>query len=118
MQGRLKLLRDSLTVLASPPHVQLQHLTNLGVPGVVDELALEYDDTATAVDTMFAEGELDHRQRDCVKKLNQFMRQFSGHANADLWTPEALRSTQQWKQVRSMANECLELLKRLPSADR
>jgi len=59
---------------------------------------------------MFAAGELDDRQRDCVKKLSVLLSQFSGQVNAHLWTPEALHSSQQWNQVRNMANECLALL--------
>ena len=46
MKGRVKLLKESLALLASEPDVQLAHLRDLGVPDHVDELALEHDDIA------------------------------------------------------------------------
>ena len=106
----MKLLRDALTVLASPPGAQLERLKALGVPKGIDELALEFDDIAAAADGMFNEGELDNQQRNCVKQLNEFLAQFSGEKNADLWTPEALSSAPQWEQVRRMASDCLTQL--------
>jgi hypothetical protein len=106
----MKLLRDALTLLASPPRVQLEHLKALGVPEGIDELALEYDDIAASAESMFKEGELDNHQCNCVKQLNEFLAQFSGQNHADLWTPEALSSAPQWEQVRRMAADCLKQL--------
>ena len=103
----MKLLRDALTLLASPPAVQLEHLATLGVPQGIDELALEFDDVAAAADSMLKEGELDNQQRNCVKQLNEFLAQFSGQNNARLWTPEALSSAPQWEKVRRLATDCL-----------
>ena len=111
MRGRITLLRDALTLLASPATAQLEHLSALGLPGVIDELALEYDDIAAAADNMLVEGELDNFQCSCVKELNRFLREISGKHNAHLWTAEALRSAPEWEQVRHKASDCLMQLK-------
>jgi hypothetical protein len=113
MRTAFRQLRDSLTVLAAPAHEQLAHLERLELPGLVDEIALEYDDVAAAADYMSELGELSLEQCEYVKKLNQFMKTFSGQANAHLWTPEALRSAPEWEQVRKMARHCLSLLNSL-----
>src|SRR5579863_3842993 len=107
MQERLKILKDALTLLAAPPATQLNHLNALGLPGGIDELALEYDDIAAAADGLFQAGEIDNRLRDCVKQLTSFLGQFGGQENALLWTPEAIHSAPQWDQVRRMAADCL-----------
>lgn len=107
----LQQLRDSLAVLAAAAQEQLAHLERLELPGLVDEIALEYDDVAAAADYMCELGELTPEQRVCVKELNQFMNTFSGQDHAHLWTPEALYSAPQWEQVRRMATECLAQLK-------
>lgn len=104
------MLQDALTALASDADAQLRYLKDQGVPGCIDELALDYDDMAAAANDMLQVGEIDIDQRDCIKSLNEFLKHFSGESNAHLWTPDALQSAAEWKQVRSMARNCLELL--------
>jgi hypothetical protein len=111
MKGQMELLIASLNVLASAPSIQLEHLAQLGLPEGIDELALEYDDIAAAAGTMLNNGVLNQAQADCATKLNQFQNEFSGQANAHLWTVEALQSAEEWKTVRGMAAECLATLK-------
>src|SRR5580692_10589010 len=117
MTGRLKVLKDALVALARTADEQLLYLKERNVADCIDELALYYDAIAEAADSMLEEGELDERQRGCVKQLNEFLAQFSGKENAGLWTPEALSSAPQWEQVRRMASNCLSQQLTVPTAD-
>lgn len=112
MDNRIRLLRDSLTVLAGNADEQLRHLERIGVPENIDELALEFDDIGAACESMFHVGELDKKQRDCIEKLNHLLKRMGGEANSYLWTPDALRSAPEWKEIRTTANKCLTLLGR------
>jgi hypothetical protein len=107
MNWRIQSLKNSLNTLASDAEAQLEHLRKLGLPGGIDELALEYDDIAAAADDMFRLHELDKNQCDSVKKLRNLLSRMSGKANSVLWTAEALCSAPEWKEVRSVAKECL-----------
>jgi hypothetical protein len=81
------------------------------LPGGIDELALEYDAIAAAADDMLLHGELDKNQYDSVKKLNALLSRMGGKANASIWTPNALSSSDDWMEVRSLAKESLRSLK-------
>jgi len=110
MSERIKTLMDAVAVLASDPARQLEHLRELGLPEGIDELALEYDAIAAAADDMLRLRELDQNQYDSVKKLDGLLSRMSGKANSTLWTAEALSSAPEWKEVRSVAKECLRHL--------
>jgi hypothetical protein len=112
MNGRLQTLSDALAVLSWDADAQLKHLADEGIAGCVDELALDYDGIAAAANDMLEVGAINEEQRDCVDSLNRFVQQFSGEANTHLWTAQALRSAEEWKQVRSMARNCLALFRR------
>jgi len=114
--SRLTMLADALRLLAADTEAQLQYLTDLGLPQGVDELALEYDAIAAAAQTMLESGELNEEQADCIQSLNARLESMSGEANAHLWTPQALRSAQQWQDIRILADKCLRLL--LPESPR
>ncbi|MCI0351749.1 MAG: hypothetical protein L0Z53_20200 [Acidobacteriales bacterium] len=118
MDQRLKMLKDSLEVLAADANQQLEYLRSLdterktdelGSEYLVDELALEYNDTAILADQMLEEGIINNAQRDCVKALDGLLDRMSGQQNAHLWTAGALRSREEWSQVRASAGECLKL---------
>ena len=74
MKGRVKLLKESLALLASEPDVQLAHLRDLGVPDHVDELALEHDDIAPTAEKMLREGEINEDQLNCIKELDAILK--------------------------------------------
>ena len=111
MPSNLKVLKDSLTVLAPQADVQLMHLEQLGIPGCIDELALEYDDVAHTVDIMLERNDLEERQLYCVKKLDALLERMSGPNTTHLWTAEAFRSAREWNQVRALATECLAFIR-------
>src|ERR1041385_2221062 len=91
MLSQLKSLTDSLLVLAASADAQLAYLAKLGRPGLIDELALEFDDIAASANFLFDAGVLNKEQCECVRNLNAFLRKFGGDANSVLWTSEALR---------------------------
>jgi hypothetical protein len=109
MSTRLEILVASLRVLSSDARWQFAHLEESEVPGVVDELALEFDAISAAVDNMLCEGEIDQTQSECIKALDTRLNEMSGPSRAHLWTPEALLSASEWHEVRVLAKRCLEL---------
>jgi len=110
MKGRVKLLKESLALLASEPDVQLAHLRDLGVPDHVDELALEHDDIAPTAEKMLREGEINEDQLNCIKELDAILKGMSGNSNAHLWTAESLNNAQEWRYVRRFAKQCFNKL--------
>ena len=110
MKGGVKMLKESLTILAADARTQMRYLENLGTPECADELALEYDDTAAAADSMLDCGEINREQRDSVVQLNEYLGSISGESNAHLWTPEALCESQEWQEVRRQARATLILM--------
>jgi len=106
---RVVMLKDALSVLAADASVQLEYLRKLGVPSAIDELALEYDATAAAAESMLDAGEIDEQQALCVRNLNDLLGRMSGETNACLWTVSALVSAKEWQEVRARAAKCLRL---------
>ncbi len=72
-----------------------------------DEWALEFDDLYTAyVDRLLAippEGRLE-----ALQALDATLTRMSGSANAELWTPAAVRRDPRWEEVRALARNVLE----------
>lgn len=108
--SRVELLRDATTVLASEPAAQLQYLEQLGVAGVVDELALEYDDVASAAKDMLQAGEIDRVQYEAIQSLSKYLDDMSGAKNKNLWQPENLSVAPEWETVRRLADHLLSAL--------
>jgi hypothetical protein len=102
-------LRDELLLLSSDAESQLEHLRSIGLSECIDELALDYDAIAAAAGDMLQRGEINADQRECIAELNSWLKMISGHANAHLWTAEALRSSEEWREVRFKASQCLRL---------
>lgn len=87
--------------------MQIEYLHHLGVHGLSDEMALEFDD-------LFAI----HRGRPSalgpaggvLVDLDRALERMSGEANAHLWTDQALRSAPEWREVRVLAARALTVL--------
>jgi hypothetical protein len=73
----------------------------------VDELALDYDTIAATAQGMVLDGEISEALRDSAKEILDYLGSFSGEANAHLWTPEALRTAEEWQTIRAMAQKLL-----------
>jgi hypothetical protein len=109
-QGRLELLRDALTALASDAQEQVCYLNSQEVPVSVDELALDLDAIAAAAADMLDNREIDAEQFECVRALHQKLGEMSGAANTHLWAEDALFRSPEWEEIRDSAKRCLSLL--------
>jgi len=100
-------LRAAVVRLAWTSDAQIEYLHGIGVGGLADELALEFDDLfavhRTCPDSLGPAG--------CVlADLDRTLERMSGEVNAHLWTDQALRSASEWHEVRALAALALTLL--------
>jgi hypothetical protein len=104
-------LREALGNLAAPAEAQVAHLRELGSHGLADELALEFDDVASAA---LASGALSEAARTAVLTLDDALKRMSGSERGALWTEAAITETDEWRSVRSLARTALDELSRTP----
>jgi len=105
--GVLAQLVASVAVLALEPEGQLDWLRSIGLPEGVDELALCLDDGVGCAPWMVENGWLLAGAARAIGALDAHLDDFSGMANAALWTPEAVRSAHEWAEVRRLARVVL-----------
>jgi hypothetical protein len=97
-----ELLR-SVGRLALPAADQVEYLRRLGTWPLVDELALELDETLGAVSDFVAAGWITASEHEILKALDGLLEAMSGDDHADQWTPEALETSVEWQKVRALA---------------
>lgn len=99
-------LRESVELLAAPAADQEHWLADQRFP--VDELALQLEDAVACWFPRLSNAQLlaDEVQRMLVELLDA-LGDFSGPANAALWTEEALYSADEWQHVRDLARRAL-----------
>lgn len=100
----------SVAVLAMDASGQIEWLGSLGLgepAGVVDEIALEFDNGVRVMWAFVGEGWLPEEVREPVDALDRVLDAMSGPENAALWTVEALSSDPRWEQVRGLARTAL-----------
>lgn len=94
-------VRRALGLLASPAHFQRDYLSSLGVPGIVDELALEFDDMNTPVKSLL-------QAAGATEVLSALNAVEIALADPDLeWTLGALEESPAWRRVRELAGHAL-----------
>ena len=117
MPTRYQQLRQAIARLAASADAQAAYLDRLfsQVTGGAtpadygnDELALEFDDIYCAVGHMREHGEITQEEIDAAKPLDALLDKWSGEANADFWTREALLTDPRWDEVRRCARQVLE----------
>lgn len=106
----LTTLRSALSLLSASSEVQLKYLDDLGLPDVVDELALEFDDVAPAVGNLVEVRAITTNAADAVRRVDAQLAAMSGEQRSQLWTPQALRTAPEWDEVRRLADRALALL--------
>jgi hypothetical protein len=94
--------------LADPADAQIAYLTDRGLAPLVDELALELDDALHAA--LADPALLTVPQREALARLDKTLEHMSGAEHADLWTTAALENADEWREVRDLAQDVLELL--------
>jgi len=97
--------REVVLRLASSADEQRAYLRKLGTAPLADELALEFSDLLPVV-----QDTLDESARRVARRLDEYLVGFSGEANAELWTVDALERAPEWTRVRDLANELLRHL--------
>lgn len=107
MEQRRKLLWDSVELLAKCGEDQLAHLRELGILGLVDELALEFDDIAAAADDMLRRRELTQAQYDAVTALGRQLQEMTNVADVSLWSEVGLMQRVEWEEVRVLAHRIM-----------
>ncbi len=106
-------LADCLHVLSLSSREQIRYLKDIG--GVsVDELALQYEDVAVLAAEKFGSGEISEDLFNLIGSLDEKINSMSGSDREDLWTEEALASSDDWKKVREIAETCLGKVARQP----
>jgi len=120
IMNRFNQLRDATEILSATAHQQTAYLTRIMKPvsksfndlANIDELALQFDDIASAVPDMVEKKEISTQQASCVVELNLLLGALSGEDNSDFWTAAALSSDSRWQEVRNKARDCLSILDR------
>lgn len=117
MPIRYQQLREAIAILAAPAESQATYLDRLfsrltagssaGGYGN-DELALCFDDIYCAVGHMRDHGEITQEEIEAAKPLDALLARWSGEANADFWTREALFTDPRWEEVRRCAQKVLQ----------
>ena len=97
-------LRQSLEALALPGERALARMPAGTVRA--DELALEYDHYFTAYRGNFS-ADLSASQLSALSTVHGLLGEMSGHANAVLWTEQAVISHERWAEVRNAAKHAI-----------
>lgn len=112
---RRNLLR-AIRHLALPPAEQAEYLQNLGTvgsdgSGLIDELALEFDDAYHPVSWRYAEVGFSAEAWALVENLNDMLMTLSAwprRAINEVWSVAALEERGEWKEIRDLAAYILE----------
>ena len=99
-------LTEALNLLSLKSDDQLKYLHEIGIYGIVDELALEFDDIAIMAEQKYAEGEISEEQYKIIKKLSEKLDFMSGKDKSHLWTEYALKNANEWEEIRELAKGC------------
>jgi hypothetical protein len=73
----------------------------------IDELALDYDHWFLTCLSNY-ESELSTAQLAALRVIDRTLDRMSGMGNSELWTPEALRTSTKWENVRRLAHAALK----------
>jgi hypothetical protein len=116
----LRLLVESLGLLAADAPTQLSHLVGLGLGAddnmEVNELALEFEDALATVPGLVWAGLVTQDAESKLQALDARLRSISGgREKLDLWTPPALRGAPEWAEIRRLATDALEAISADPA---
>lgn len=78
----------------------------------VEELALQFEDSAQALPQFVLDGFLEAEQRRAVAAVVEQLSFMRDASRAHLWRAEALASGSEWAEVRTRARKALDALKR------
>lgn len=99
-------LIQSIQLLAADYKTQISSLPKF--VHVPDELALLYNDYFLLSNQFLNERLITKQQLKNLKELDKTLDKMSGKKNAKLWTLEALKESQEWKNIRNLASKLLK----------
>lgn len=100
-------LWEAVLNLTLPGEDQVQLLEAMGDPSAIDELALAVDDSFWTVNEGFTRNQLSRDELNALNQLNACLNRMSGAEKADVWTVEALKSSDDWQEVRRLATQAI-----------
>jgi len=97
----------SVAVLALPPEAQIDWLRSfgLGEPGIVDELALEFDAGWSAIESFRTENWIPEPAMEPLRKIDALLKSMNGPSGP--WSVDELSCAPEWQQIRALAIESL-----------
>ena len=99
----LQRIRDAVERLTWPARQQIEH-----VHGIVDELALEFDDVFAVIRDRPGEFGLSPEASAGLHDLDHRLDELSDEPS--LWSEEALKTAPEWAEIRELAGEVLARL--------
>ena len=101
--GIFERLKHSIQLLACPPQVQLKMLPQVCK---TDELVLDFDQWREIVLNTFR-SELSSEQMSCMESIDHALSELT-HMGPEHWTENAVRESEEWRRVRTLAVAALE----------
>ena len=98
-------LVDCVRILSLSAFEQIGYLDSL--KGDIDELALDFHDAYLMCSQMLQRREITDESFAALTALDQQLTSMSGQERCQLWTEDALYSSQEWVCVRSLARNAL-----------
>ena len=110
----VRLLVESLTLLAADPKVQIAYIDQPGLSA--DDLAEDHVAPAANAEWMCEEGLIGPGVRQRAERIDEIFTAMSGQHKEQRWTHQALATDPGWIEVRTLAREALERLQAASSA--
>ncbi len=104
-EWRLRMLLQNLQVLASDPETLIRAYPPM-IPAA-DELVNDIDHHLELAERCVEEGLVSREALEKARKVDALISEMSGRHDPSLWTDQALRTREEWKEVRRMAREAL-----------
>jgi len=100
-----RMLLQDLQTLASDAETLLRAFPPM-IPAA-DEVALQFDDHFGFAERFVEDGLITREMLERVRAVDRILGEMSRRHDASLWTDEALRQREEWKEVRGLAREAL-----------
>jgi hypothetical protein len=106
----LERLTQAVRRLSWQARQQQDYLVELGVAGLADELALEFDDAFRPVRQLLDVLQVATPAQVALVALDELLDEMSESEADEIWTWAALHHSVEWGQVRALASRTLQLL--------
>ncbi len=100
-------LVTTLENLAAVSAVQIAYLKSIGTQGSADELALEFADVYTYLEPRLERLNVPASAVEALTQLDGRLEVMSGMEHSELWTPDALVTSEDWTDIRRLASRVL-----------